>query len=388
MTIEYTDKFTMDGRLHLHPSVSKAKVAAVRELYNKAKTGNRIAAATLMETITTSDAIFNMAHLINLQVLPQFDELPRTWSQIASVREVPDFRPVVLQGLFGEFEGLERQGSVTGVGYNNPEGIAPVVPETAPYPYAVLGEDESDYGKINKRGFKVGWSWEARINDRGTDFFSRIPGEMLNVALDTEEWLVYDALITGTDSGSQLAGGTIYTGETVAANQVFSRNALVRAIFELSQRTVNGRNVVVNGGYNLIVPLGTSDAVKFAINGSLFEIQDGSFSLANSWLTDGVASTTVIESQYVTGTNWYLLPKPGAVRRPTLELGRLQGYTTPELRVNNVTGNYAGGGAVSPFEGSFDNDTIDFRLRYPVGGLNWDDTYVVWSTGANPAPAS
>lgn len=380
--IDYRDKFTYDGRLHLHPSVSKRKVAKVKELFDKSQQGDRIAGATLMESISTSDAIFNLAHLINLQVLPQFDKAERTWSAIAGVREVPDFRPVVLKGLFGEFEGLERQGSVTGVGQNNPAGIAPVVPEGSPYPYAVLGEDLSDYGSINKRGFKVGYTFESRINDRGTDFFGQIPGEMLQVALDTEEWLVYDALVTGTTAAAQLAGGTTYTGATVLPNALISRNSLVQAIYELSQREINGRKIQVNGGYNLVVPTGTKDAVAFALNRDIISIPDGSFSLSASFLQDGVSATTIIESPYVTGTNFYLIPKPGAVKRPVLDLGRLQGYTTPELRINNVTGNYAGGGAVAPFEGSFENDTIDLRLRYPVGGIGWaNDSYVVWSDG-------
>lgn len=380
--VEYKDKFTLDNRLKPGASVTKAKVAKVKSLYEAGIRGDRIAAATFMETITTSDAIFNAAYFANLQVLPQFDAAPRNWSQIAGVREVPDFKPVVLRGIFGEWENLQRQGSVTGVGFNNPEGVAPVVAEGAPYPYAVLGDSEAAYGQLMKRGFKVGWTWEARINDRGTEFFSQIPGQMLDVALETEEWSVWNALITGTQSSSQLAGGTTYTGATVTANAVFSRDALVRAIYELSQREVNGRKIQVSGGYNLIVPTGTGDAVRFLLNQQLFEVSDGSFQLTASFLQDGVASTTVIESEYVTGTNWYLLPKPGAVKRPVLELGRLQGHTAPELRVHNVTGNYAGGGAVSPFEGSFDNDTIDMRLRYPLAGILWDDIYVVWSTGA------
>lgn len=384
--MEYKNKFTLDGRLKPHFSVTPTKVKAVAELFNKSRNGDRVAGAQLVETITTSDAIFNLAHLINLQVLPQFDEAERTWSAIAGVREVPDFKPVVLRGLFGEFEGLERQGTVTGVGYNNPEGIAPVVAEAAPYPYAVLGEQESDYGAVMKRGFKTGYTFEARINDRGTDFFGQLPGEMLQTMLDTEEWLVYDALITGTTAASQLQGGTTYTGATVLPNATLSRDALVQAIFELKNRTINGRRINPTGGFNLIVPLGTADAVRFLLQQNLFEVQDGSFSLNASYLEDGVASTTIIESEYVTGTNWYLLPKPGSVRRPVLELGKLQGYTSPELRIHNATGTFVGGGAVSPFEGSFDNDTIDLRIRHIVGGINWAAaSFILWSQGDNVA---
>lgn len=382
---KYTDKFTLDNRLKPGASVTKEKVAAVHALYEQARAGNRIAEATFFETVTTSDALFNAVYLTNLQVLPQFDEAPRNWSQIAGVRELPDFRPAVLRGFFGEWEGLQREGSVTGVGFNNPEGVLPVVAENAPYPYAVLSESEAAYGQIMKRGFKTGWTWEARVNDRGTDFFSAIPGEMLDVALETEDWLVWNALVAGTQAASQLTFGTTYTGAAVLDNATFSRDALVLAIFQLSQREVNGRKIQVTGGYNLIVPLGQGDAVRFLLNQQLFEVTDGSFALTASFLQDGVSQTTVIESEYVTGTNWYLLPKPGAVRRPVLELGRLRGYTSPELRVNNLTGNYAGGGAISPFEGSFDNDTIDLRIRYPLAGILWSDDYVVWSQGDNVA---
>jgi hypothetical protein len=384
--MEYTNKFTLDGRLKPHFSVTPTKVKAVAELFNKSKNGDRIAGAQLIETVTTSDAVFNLAHLINLQVLPQFDEAPRTWTAIAGVREVPDFKPVVLRGLFGEFEGLERQGTVTGVGSNNPEGIAPVVPEAAPYPYAVLGSDEADFGQVRKHGFKTGYTFEARINDRGTDFFGQIPGQMLQTMLDTEEWLVYDALITGTTAASQLSGGTTYTGATVLPNPVISRDALVRAIFVLKNREINGRKIGATSGFNLIVPLGTSDAVRFLLQQDLFEVQNGAFSLNASFLSDGVASTDIIESEYVTGTNWYLLPKPGTARRPVLELGKLQGYTSPELRIHNATGTYVGGGAVSPFEGSFDNDVIDMRIRHIVGGINWaPDSFIVWSKGTGTA---
>lgn len=383
MAIEFKDTFTFDGLLHPQPSVTKAKVAKVKGLMEAALRGDRIAAATLEESISTSDAVFNAAFLANIQFLPQFLELPRTWSRIAGVRVVPDFDPVVLRGVFGEFEGLERGGSgqSTTTGPANPAGIAPIVAELETYPYATIGEVEAAYGRIHKRGFRVGMSWESQVNGRGAEFFAALPSEMLNVALDTEEWEVYAALINGTDSGSQLVGGTIYSGETVVANAPLSRNAYIRAIQELVTRTVNGRQVgYSSNGYALVVPLGSGPAVEFMFNQQIVEAQDGSFTLSVSDLS--TARPDIVESQYVTGTNWYVLPKPGGLRRPVLELGRLRGHEAPELRVENATGNYVGGASVSPFEGNFANDSIDLRLRVAIAGINWDDDFILWSTGA------
>jgi hypothetical protein len=385
---EYKDTFTLDGRLNPQsmPRVTKAKVAAIRELFNAGIRGDRIAASKFSESIATSDAVFNAAYLINIQVLPQFDLLPRTWTQIAGTRELPDFRPAVLTGIFGGFEGLKRDGTAAGNGQVNPAGIAPVVAEAETYPYATIGQVEASYGRLKKRGFKVGYTWEARIND-GIDFFSTLPQEMLNVALDTEEWEVYQALLS-TQASRQLTGGTIYDGgAALNANSAIGRRAVLKAVQDLSQRTVNGRFIQVSGGYNLIVPIGATPAVEFALQQPF--ISSVPAAAARGFVRDVndpgqniIGSITIVESQYVTGTNWYLLPKPGAVRRPVLELGRLRGNAAPELRVDAQAGNYVGGGQVSPFEGNFANDTIDLRLRYPLTGILWDDRFVVWSTGA------
>jgi hypothetical protein len=385
---DYKDTFTLDGRLNPQsmPRVTKAKVAAIRELFNAGIRGDKIAAAKFTESIATSDAVFNAAYLINIQVLPQFDLLPRTWTQIAGTRELPDFRPAVLQGIFGGFEGLKRDGTAAGNGQTNPAGVAPVVAEGETYPYATIGQVEASYGRLKKRGFKVGYTWEARIND-GIDFFSSLPQEMLNVALDTEEWEVYQALLS-TQASRQLTGGTIYDGgAALNANSAIGRRAVLKAVQDLSQRSINGRLIQVTGGYNLIVPVGATPAVEFSLQQPL--IASVPASSARGYVRDIsdpgtsiIGSITIIESPYVTGTNWYLLPKPGAVRRPVLELGRLRGNAAPELRVDAQAGNYVGGGQVSPFEGNFTNDTIDLRLRYPLTGILWDDRFVVWSTGA------
>ena len=123
--IDYKDPFTCDGRLRPGANVTKAKVGAVKELFEAGLRGDRVAGAKFTESIATSDAVFNAAYLTSIQVLEQFDRLPRTWDQIATVRELPDFRPAVLQGIFGGFEGLKRD-DASG---ENPEGVAPIVPE-------------------------------------------------------------------------------------------------------------------------------------------------------------------------------------------------------------------------------------------------------------------
>lgn len=377
MTMSKID-LTAGGRLPVSHHVTESKILAMKDLVEGVKRGNRLRAGTFVEAMTTSDAVFSFTHLTNLNLLPQFDEAPRTWTQIAGTRTVSDFRPAVLYSLVPQWES-------GALGDGDPRFISPIVPEAAPYPYAKFSGEEYTGNKITKRGFKVGLSWEALINDP-VGYVNSLPGELLKVALDTEEYEVHNALL-GTSDTYQLAAGTApITGGTVLANDVLSRDALLLALKQWSARTVNDRKIVNTGGWNLVVAPGTSAAVNFILNQTLGQIRTNPAAGTEEFVyavggPNPLSGITVIESEYVSGDAWYMLPKVGGYRRPVLELGRLAGHESPELRMDNATGQYIGRSTVSPFEGSFENDTMDFRLRQVVQGLNWSQEAIIWSDG-------
>lgn len=368
MPKDYKDQFTLDGRVKpANHMVTRQKVEAADLLVKDALQGSKIAAGKLAEVMTSSDLKFNIAHLVTVNTLPQFDDLERTWQQIAGTRTVQDFTPTRMVSTFGELTGA---GVATG-------GGLPVVPEGAPYPYVTITGQESFYAKIQKMGAKFGFTWETSVNDI-IGFLQDMPQELLGLVVDTEEREVYDALKSASNS---LAGGTLPDSTVVPTNAPVSANAIAQAIYELETTEVNGKAVGPSStGYNVIVPIGRKRFLDYELSQSLITVQDGNLSFTGG-NRDWLGSYDVIETPEVTGTNWYILPKPGGLRRPVLELGRLTGYENPELRVNNDTGTYVGGSAVSPFEGSFDNDTVDYRVRYVCGGILWDDTYILKSDG-------
>lgn len=379
----YQDKFTLDGRLRRTNGVTPAKVKAVKELLTKYNQGSAIAGATLQEALTSSDAIFNMAYLANMNFIPQYDLAPRVWTQVAGTRTAPDLRPVTLYTLNKLW--TDGDGG-SGVLSRDVQGAAPVIPEGTPYPEAFVSGETSGGASVVKRGFKTSWTLEARINDF-LGSISSLPQEMLEVSLDTEEADVFGALITQTASYGQsaLAGGLVPDGSTVLPNAPFSREAVIRAIIEISQRKILLRYIQVNGGYNLIVPVNQKKFVEFALNQTVVTATAGSYELnINGY--NPLADVEVVESIYVTGSEWYLVPKPGTTRRPVLERLNLRGYETPQLFVDNLTGNYIGGASVAPFEGSFDNDTITLKLRQFGGGVVWDQGLaIVHSNGTGVA---
>lgn len=370
--MKYKDQFTLDGRLKpANHHVTRAKVAEADRLLTQAMRGDRIAAGKLAEVHSTSDLKFNIAHLVSSVAIPQFDEAERTWSKIAGTRVVPDFGPVRLMSLFG---------NLTGAGVAEGGGL-PTVPEAAPYPYTTISGQEAFYAKLRKLGTKFGFTWESNINDI-VGFFEQIPGELVQLVLDAEEREVYEALINGTTN--ELASQELPDGTTTDPNAPISPEAIWAAIVQLQNVQVNGRTVGRASGYNVVVPAGTADFIQWKLNQQILMVQDGQVTYGPGDRS-ALDNIEIVESSFVTGTNWYVLPKPGAIRRPVLELLRLRGNEQPELRIHGDTGSYVGGSAVSPFEGSFDNDTIDYRIRYVAGGVLWSSDYSVHSDGSGEA---
>lgn len=376
--------FTLDGRLKAVPGVTEDKVDALRDLVEETMAGSRTARGVLEEAMVSTDAVYNLAYLTELNVLADFPDFEnRNWSSIATTRTVSDFRNVTLFSLRPDW-------SANGtLGDGDPVFVAPRIPEGANYPYAYMEQESSQQvGGIVKRGFKTGFTFEAFIND-SIGFIQALPEHMRGIAEDTDEWEVFNALLTGVTSSEQLEGGDVPYGEdtaTVLPNAPISRNALVRAMIELGDREINGRKIVVSGGWTLLIPAGQRLWVEYILNNVVGPTgyEDGSFQFSINGYNP-LAGIEIIESEFITGTNWFLIPKANQARRPVLELLRLVGHEAPELRVQGNTGTYEGGGAISPFEGNFDNDTADFRLRMFTRGILWTKELIVWSDGSGEA---
>lgn len=380
-TRTYKDNLSLDGRLKVVNGVTARKVSAAKDLLEGHLRGDFIKSGQLREALTTSDAVFNLAHLATLNFVPNYDEAEREWSTIAGERTVPDFKPVTLYSLNKSWTDGDGASNVLGDG---PNPVSPIVPEGSVYPHAYISGDVAQGASVVKRGFKTDWTLESRIND-GLGAIEALPDEMRIVALDTEEADVFGALISQKTSASTLAGGPIPGGVTVDPNSALTRDALTRAVIELSERQINGRKIRVRGGYNLVVPTGQRLFVQFLLDQVLTKIHNGDleFSFNGRELFAGL---TVVESDFLNGTEWFLLPKKGTTARPILERLKLRGYETPQLFVDNHVGQYVGSATVAPFEGSFDADVITLKMRQMGGGVLWDNGLgVVYSNGTGVA---
>jgi hypothetical protein len=105
-----------------------------------------------------------------------------------------------------------------------------------------------------------------------------------------------------------------------------------------------------------------------------------------TWPMDGVSP---IEDKYIpllcttSGTKdtmWALIYDPGQQPRPTVELGQLAGFETPQL-FQKVPNTMRVGGGVDPMLGDFFTMNQDYKGVRVLGGTQIDGRSAVFSTG-------
>lgn len=389
---EYKNRFTLDGRIRPQVGVNVAKAKAAAALLREAREGNALAEGKIREALKSTDIGINLAHILSLELIPNYDKAIHSYGDWAGTRVVPDFRPVVLYSIYNgssasadDDANQYNASNARGAGLDE-HGAPLVIPQGSPYPIVGLTSGyDSFYQSLAKRGFRFEWDWEDQINDT-VGFFDQLPGELLSVAVDGKVAEFFDALLAVESvSASALASGSLPDGTTVPAKAALSPEAVIEAIYQRSLRTVNGRKIGEATRYNLFAPIGAKRTWDWQMERRVITVTDGSFVESGTRYNHSLGNVTLVESERIASGHWELVPAPGSTRRPVIEFLKLRGYQNPELRVQNLNGSYVGGGVVSPFEGSFDTDSAAYRFRSVDGAVLWDAAQVVWSDGTGGA---
>lgn len=336
---------------------------------------------------TGDDFIYAFAQLTQFSVVNEFKAAERNWSEAIETEQVSSFDTPIDYSIKPVLDGFERPQTEPG----KPGDVPPLVPEGSPYPHFRFAGERNAQGNIAKRGGRYDLTFEEIIRDV-VGLVPQIPVLINEALLQAEEYDAWAPLIAFINTpATRLAAGTTLLGEDVVANSPLTRPALAVALQQAALRQINGETVSVSR-YNLIVPLGVRDQALFLIN---------TFALQGQNQTDGLVTNlysvsgynplssiaNVIETKYMPAGAWALIPAKGAIsgRDKFYKLGQLIGHVGPELRLENVTGQYLGGGDVSPFEGDFETDSAAFRGRIIEGPLRWNNEYAVYSTGTGTA---
>lgn len=339
------------------------KIADAVHLFESAMNGDLRAKAQVAESLTTSDFPSLYGQGVNRRLLAAYQAAPAVWQQYSTRVVLPNFKPQRLVSILGT-TGLER------------------VAEATEYPAGGLDEALYDFS-VAKYGKRIGITWEMVVNDelgqfRGLDQILAQGARDLEGDVTAHALLTPDMKNVNTEFFRSANGNA---PETVDLD----RKALQDAIMELSTKKVDDR-IVARPGLVLVVPPTLEAQARSILTATEIRttLADGSVAVEQNPLAGSVqivVEPRLLDSTHAkAATTWFILPAPNSAR-PALVTGFLAGHEAPDLRVKNDQGSRAGGGLIPAEQGSFDDDTIQYRVRHVAGAALIDPLHTFVSTG-------
>ena len=361
--------------------ITSRQVEAAK-LLEGALRGDKRDKLALQEGISTSDLPVQLAPTINKILLENYAAQPKVWDKFATKMVLDDFRPQEFMNLRYEDDGKDNAGDTFR------EGSLPTVGEYDEYPTAGWFSVTEKSLQIKKSGQRVRFSWESIINDGNISTLERLPIELAIKAAGKEDEEVTKQLVAagGLNTTNFNSGNT----NLLPSNLALTLENLEKAIDFANKQSYNGNLISPVTRFALVIPRALEMTAK-----KILAVQEVRTETTVSGVVTSVVTGNPIGSQveivvndWITKINsgasayWFLIPVPSQSLNPSVALGFLRGYETPELRVKANGGLFLGGGAVPARDGSFDNDDFEMRIRHVATGGFLVPTGTVASTGA------
>lgn len=361
-------------------TIKPAAEARADKFLKEARTG-RLGRNEVREAFSTSDFTLALFAQVDQETLAQYTELPSVWRQYTDVTTVNDFRPKRLVERWAKQVGLK------------------LVPELTEYPTGLAGDRAQFWINVTKYGLRDAISWEANINNEAIDELEDIPGKYSRAAGDTE---TINALANffAIDNATNLATGpnTNFwknwgsSGVNAGVNNTPDTRALtaenvdwVMSQMAIRKNPKSGKQIA-QPALMIVIPRALEWQMKKiqalreirTTVGDTTNVFDN-FLTTIDYVVDPMLDT--INTHVKAATSWMVVPRPGSTR-PASFAAFLRGYEAPDLRVKADTGQRIGGGDISPLEGSFDIDDIQYRVRHICGHQMGDPTFTYFSYGS------
>lgn len=343
------------------------RILEARKLFQRVLEGDLRAKAELMETMTRSDFPILLGAAYGRELLAEYQAITPIWQSFSRKSTVADFRPKKLVELLGGRAGLDK------------------VKEASEYKARGLTEAEHEF-KVEKYGARLPLTWEMLVND-DLDAFSNAPQRLAIAARETEDIVTAQSLFNAGGTGLNTGFFKSANGNAPASVPLTADN-LEAALQGIStKKDSDGRPVVLRGVVLVVPPQLEMTARRIIEASEIRRTVDGVTSIEPNYLRGVVRLVVnpwlpVVAAGFnKVATTWFVLPDPNGTR-PALVTGFLRGYETPDLRAKADTGTRVGGGAIAPEEGSFDDDTIQYRVRHVTGSATVIPTETYVSTGS------
>ena len=335
------------------------KVIEAGLLLKRAEAGNITAIATLREAFSTSDFPVLLGQGLQATAITAYKDTPKEFEDVVFDTTVPDFNRRRLVDLWGadEFERVHEGEEYRGGNKQTTD----------------LEHGLGKYGKVAKV------TWELFLDRRFSDI-ADFPRDLAQGAIKTQNSAVADLLVKN-GTWNQDFFKSVSTLPLTADN-------LQKAINELAIRE-NHRNELVDVSNLYLVhgPALRSQVQALLVHLEKVEITTTDGSKSTKQVQDNPFRNVVkpLESRSVgkrlgtdSGTAWALIQGKGS-DLPSIIRTSLAGHPEVDIRVENAQGQSLGGGALSPTDGSFKDDTISYRGR-SVLGIDPGFTPGVWAS--------
>ena len=339
------------------PRLRKAMLEA-KAILESAWGGDKRARLAVNEAITTSDLFKSAAGaVLDREMLKAYETQAPDWSGYAALSRLKDFKPKTLAEL------AIASGPLT------------KVPEHSNYPIG-SGDAKERQISVGKFGEQYGYTFEARVNDDINEL-EVIPSSWAARARTTEAYQALSQLVN-TLTGAPNTGmfnapnQNIWTGALTADNL----QAMITAL-RSTRRDASG-NLLVAPELQLVVGPALQFVAQRILNTQEIRVTNGSVQTLESNPFSGIKLTVLPD---LVGAAWFVLPIPKQGVKNAIYVGKLIGFESPDLRAKADQGVSLGGGALSPRDGSFDDDTIWFRVRHICGAAQGDPTFAGASDG-------
>ena len=338
---------------------SRTRILEAKKILEAAWHGDPLARIKVNEALTTSDLFKSAAGAVLDRILLADYERQSggVWSKFSARTAVKDFKPKTLLELTSNTGALTR------------------VPEHSNYPKANVSGAERTI-KVAKFGEQYGYTFEARVNDDIGEL-EQVPGGWAYQATATEDQASLEQMVNTLTGAPNTAffnapNGNIGTGSLTA-------DRLQTAYTQVTtKRDANGA-LLVAPALQLVVGPALQFTAERILNAQEIRVTNGATQTMEPNPFRGKFQLTVLPN--LAGTGWFILPVPQQGRKNAFYTAFLTGYETPDLRAKADQGVRIGGGAINPSEGSFDDDTIWFRVRHIVGAAQGDPTFTYASDG-------
>jgi len=356
----------------------RRQILEARALFQRAVNGDYRAIAdvqdllqgrpNVVESMSTSDFPILLGAGFEREMLQEYQSIAPVWQQFSRRVTVRNFKPQTLVEILGGRAGLDK------------------VKQGAEYKARALTEGKYEF-KVEKYGARIPLTWEMLVNDE-LGAFDDLGARLATAARETEELVALAPIFNGNKTGLNT---NFWTGVAAPQNPVLTEASLEAALIDIANRKdSDGRPIVLSGAILMVSPALAPTARRILnareirrTNGDVTTIEANALAGAvriveNPWLPIYAPSYANVN------TMWMVLPDPNA-GRPALVTGFLRGYETPDLRTKSDTGTRIGGGAIPASEGSFDDDTIQYRVRHNTGGAALVNIAAYVSTGTASA---